>query len=327
MAIIKSNNQNIIKAANILKNGKLVSFPTETVYGLGAIANNDLAVANIFLAKKRPTFNPLIAHFYSSEDVFSHVKKNKIAEILAENFWPGPLTMILYRKDKTNISLLASAGNNSLGVRVPSKQIALKLIKLCECPIVAPSANLSGKISPTEAKHVEKYLSKECEFILDGGNSNYGLESTVIDCRNDIPIILRHGPITKEMINDKLKLKEDNDFILKTNSKNKKTSKGKLLSPGLLESHYAPNTPLRINAKERLKNEVFIDFGNSLKINRPDYVLSKTEDLTEAAANLFSILHKADEQKQNSIAIAPIPMKGLGVAINDRLIRASTNKK
>ena len=313
MTILNPTINNLIKASNELKKGGIIAFPTETVYGLGALANNSNAIAKIFSIKNRPSFNPIIAHFYSIKSVFEHAKVNKNAEILAQKFWPGPLTMILDKTKSSKISLLASAGKKSIGVRVPANKIAQKILRYCEYPVVAPSANISGEISPSCALHVHKYFDNSIRYIIDGGDCECGIESTVIDCRTQDLKILRHGPITQEMIEKFVNVEVD---------KYSNTSKNDIISPGMIENHYSPKTPLRINALTKKENEIFISFGDT-NVKNPDYYLSRNADLEEAAANLFSLLHQADERNCNSIAISPIPMIGLGKAINDRIYRAS----
>ena len=311
--IKKINKINIEKAVERLKNGELVSFPTETVYGLGADASNELAIAKIFESKKRPKFNPLIHHFSSFDEIKENCETNNIIEELNQLFWPGPLTIVLKRKKNSNLSSLASAGLNTLAVRIPDNNIALKLIDNLKKPIAAPSANKSGFLSPTEASHVYNYFKndKNLSIILDGGPTIIGVESTVVKIDNGIIYILRHGGISLEELEEKTSYK-----IFDSEKKKDK----RIISPGMLSQHYSPSVPLRINAKKADEGELLIGFGP--EFNEPN--LSKNGDLIEAASKLFSMLSKFEKETER-IAIAPIPNKGLGRAINDRINRASNN--
>lgn len=315
MMIHPINEANLDRAAACLKAGGLVAFPTETVYGLGALATDATAVARIFSAKQRPRFNPLISHFHSVEAALHAGGANRSARRLAEAFWPGPLTLILNRPDNSPIAALASAGTDTLAVRVPSHPAALALLTRVGAPVVAPSANPSGRISPSTAQHVATGLGPACDMILDGGACESGLESTVIDCRPDRPVLLRPGPLTAEQLADQIGI----DMT----SVPAKTQTDKLVSPGQIESHYAPHATVRLNATERYKGEVYIGFGPSAPGLVPDFNLSESAELVEAAANLFAVLHEADALNAGAIAIAPIPMAGLGLAINDRISRAA----
>ena len=317
MPIIPISDQALQDAATCLQQGGLVAFPTETVYGLGAIARDDKAVASIFAAKNRPQFNPLISHFADADNALAAGRKTDIASLLASHFWPGPLTLILERHKDSPISLLASAGSDSVAVRVPYHEIARRLIALTGWPIVAPSANPSGRISPSNAAHVEEGLGSACDMILDGGPCRSGLESTVIDCRNNKAILLRPGPITAEQI------KEQTGLILATPEIQGGDGTAPLASPGQLASHYAPLARVRLNATTKQQDEVFIGFGSVPDGVTADFNLSESGDIQEAAAHLFALLHEADKRALNSIAFAPIPMSGLGLAINDRLSRAA----
>lgn len=311
--IKKINKSNIEKAVEKLKNGELVSFPTETVYGLGADASNELAIAKIFESKKRPKFNPLIIHFSSFDEIKENCETNNIIEELNQLFWPGPLTIVLKRKKTSILSSLASAGLNTLAVRIPDNNIALKLINNLKKPIAAPSANKSGLLSPTEASHVYNYFrnDKNLSIILDGGRTIIGVESTVVKIDNGIIYILRHGGISLEELEEKTSYK-----IFDSEKKNDK----RIISPGMLSQHYSPSVPLRINVKKADKGELLIGFGP--EFSEPN--LSKNGDLTEAASKLFSMLSKFEKETER-IAIAPIPNKGLGRAINDRINRASNS--
>lgn len=308
-------NSTIEKAAEIIKNGGLVAFPTETVYGLGANVFNPKAVANIFAAKGRPSFNPLISHIAEIETMFELAQTDERAVSLAKEFWPGPLTFVLKRKEKNSLLDLVCAGLPSMTIRMPNHPIALELIKKSGVPIAAPSANRSQSISPTTARHVYESLGSKVDMIIDGGSCSVGVESTIIDLTTDKVVLLRAGGLAKEQIEDFLGEK----VLLSHGNPNLPSSPGQMLK------HYAPKIPTRINISqnELRPDEFYIGFGpNDGHIN-----LSKSGNLIEAAANLFAYMHIAEEQSEySSIAIAPIPETGLGLAINDRIRRASYNK-
>ena len=309
--LLNSDQKGLLKASDLIKNGQQVAFPTETVYGLGADAQNDLAVAGIFKSKERPKFNPLIVHFSDLVSVKEYVKLNNFALQLAEAFWPGPLTLVCRLKKYAGISPLATAGLGTVGVRIPSNKIALNFIKLCGTPIAAPSANRSGKISTTTSSDVIKELGSIIPAVIDGGKSKIGLESTIIDVSGSAPILLRPGGL----------IIEDIETVLgKISFKNQMKV---LNSPGQLESHYAPQTQMRLNASNKRNNEVLLGFG----ISEADLNLSVKGDLTEAASNLFSQMRLIDNLAKkigaDCIAVSPIPQIGLGLALNDRLQRAA----
>ena len=295
------------RAAEILQAGGLVAFPTETVYGLGADATNDLAVARIYEAKGRPQFNPLIAHVTDVEEAFAQAEFPAAALTLAALFWPGPLTLVLPRKSSCTVSLLASAGLPSIALRVPQHPLALELIRAVGRPVVAPSANPSGRISPTTAAHVREVLGSKVEVILDGGPSAVGLESSIVSLLDRTPRLLRAGGLAREKIEEALGRELAGPVA------------GLLHAPGQLESHYAPRAHMRLNATQWRDGEVRLGFG---AIDAP-LNLSRSGDLIEAAANLFSMLHQLDALASSTIAVAPIPSAGLGEAINDRLRRAA----
>ncbi len=298
---------NVQRAAEILQAGGLVAFPTETVYGLGADATNDRAVARIYEAKGRPQINPLIAHVANVEEAFAQAEFSSSALTLAAKFWPGPLTLVLRRKNGCTVSLLASAGLASLALRVPQHPLALELIRAVGRPIVAPSANPSGRISPTTAAHVQQGLGAKVEMILDGGPCAVGLESTIVSLLDDTPRLLRAGGLAREIIEEALGCELAAPMA------------GPLHAPGQLESHYAPNASIRMNATQWYEGEACLGFGAmDAALN-----LSREGDLIEAAANLFSMLHQLDMSRSSIIAVAPIPSMGLGEAINDRLRRAA----
>lgn len=296
------------EALRILHHGDLIGLPTETVYGLAGDATQDLAVAKIFEQKGRPTFNPLIIHGPSTNAFKEHVFWNENAEILARAFWPGPLTLVLPRRESSSISLLASAGLDSLAIRVPNHPIALSVLDKFEKPLAAPSANLSGKISPTSAPHVEEDFPNL--FILNGGSTIIGIESTIVDLTTSSPLLLRPGGISREEI-------ESIIGLLKTPHHNL------IKAPGMLKSHYAPHLPVRLNILEPSANEAFLAFGQTSAHGEHVLNLSPRGDLKEAAANLFKMLRLLDLQHVKGIAVAPIPFEGLGAALNDRLQRAA----
>lgn len=304
----------IAASAKRLKEGRLVALPTETVYGLGADAGNDKAVASIYSAKGRPSFNPLIVHLAYADDAAHYAIITPLARKLMKAFWPGPLTLVLERTANCPLSLLVSAGLDSVALRVPSHPVAHELLKAAKLPIAAPSANRSGKISPTTAQHVQDEFAGEDLTILDGGSCIVGLESTVIDARGSEPILLRPGGITDEEITAACGKPPVAPTI----------TEGVFHSPGLLASHYAPEKPLRLNALTAKKDEAFIGFAKHA--DKAVLNLSETGDLVEAAANLFAYLRKADAGDYKGIAVATIPETGLGIAINDRLRRAAATK-
>lgn len=300
--------QTITQAVDVLHRGGLVAFPTETVYGLGGDACSDAAVARIFAAKGRPQFNPLISHVANLAAAEALGEFTPAARKLAETFWPGPLTIVVERRKNCPVSLLASAGLPSIALRVPSHPVAQELLKAFAGPVAAPSANASGKISPTTAAHVRASLGGAVDIILDGGPSQVGLESTVVSFLEDTPRLLRPGGIARKQIEACL------GVVLAL------PEAGPLHAPGQLESHYAPRAALRLDATEPQAEETYLGFGSHA---HGPHTLSRHGDLTEAAANLFRLLHTLDEDGATRIAVAPIPNNGLGEAINDRLRRAA----
>lgn len=293
-----------------------MAFPTETVYGLGADATNDLAVAKIFATKGRPQFNPLIVHVKDIAMATCFVAWNETARKLANAFFPGPLTLVLPRLPDSKISLLASAGENSLGIRIPSGETAQALLNAADIPLAAPSANRSGRVSPTSAQHVYDELGNTVPLIIDGGNCDVGIESTVVDLSSDEIILLRPGFITREQLESVLNKKIS--IIQEAN--------GKLKSPGLLASHYAPSLPVRLNVDKPYNNEALLAFGSHAPEGAKFTLnLSNEGDLKQAASHLFAYLRKLDKPDDyTAIAVMPIPNRGIGIAINDRLKRAAT---
>jgi L-threonylcarbamoyladenylate synthase len=298
----------IAEAARILRRGGLVAFPTETVYGLGADAANGAAVAAIFAAKQRPGFNPLIVHVADLAQAEKYAVFSPAARALADAFWPGALTLVLPRRAECALSLLVSAGLDSVALRVPAHPVAARLIAEAGLPVAAPSANPSGRVSATTAAHVEEGLGGRVDYILDGGATPLGIESTVVGFAEGAPILLRPGAVTREAIEavaGPLGAPES----------------GVIASPGQLESHYAPNAPLRLEAREAKAGEVLLGFG---PVAGAALNLSAKGDLREAAANLFAMLRALDGGA--AIAVSPIPQTGLGEAINDRLRRAAAKR-
>ncbi|WP_037316598.1 L-threonylcarbamoyladenylate synthase [Ruegeria halocynthiae] len=296
----------ITQAADLLRQGLLVAFATETVYGLGGDARNSQAVAGIYEAKGRPSFNPLIAHVASADAAQRFVEWSDRAEALSAAFWPGPLTLVLPLRAGHGISPLVTAGLETLAVRVPAHGTARKLLAEFDGPVAAPSANPSGQISPTTADHVRAGLDGRIAAILDDGPCGVGVESTIVGLAGE-PALLRPGGVALEQIETVL------------NARLHHHQPGDLLTaPGQLQSHYAPDAPVRLNARSRQGDEVLLGFGSV----DCDLNLSADGDLTQAAANLFSALHKLNETGR-PMAVSPIPDHGLGVAINDRLRRAA----
>lgn len=305
--------EEIADAARVLRDGGLVAFPTETVYGLGADAGNDRAVARIFEAKGRPRFNPLIIHVADLVRAESIVIFDDRARGLAAAFWPGPLSIVLPRRAETPVSLLAGAGLDTLAVRVPANRTALALIEAAGVPVAAPSANPAGGVSPTLAEHVAETLGGAVDLILDGGPCAVGLESTVIDLTGDRPVLLRPGGLAQE----------DLEVALGPISTDR-GAPGTPRSPGQLASHYAPGLPLRIDATSVRPGEALLSFGpHRLSGFAAERNLSPGGDLLEAAANLFAMLRALDRPDFAGIVAMPVPETGLGRAIMDRLRRAA----
>ncbi len=324
--ILSLNSKSIKQAARILKGGGLVAMPTETVYGLAANALDGRAVAKIFEAKGRPQFNPLIIHVNNVDDIEKLAHMSEQNHIIANKFWPGAVTMILKRRENSGLSELVSAGLDTVAVRIPSHKGARSLIAECGFPLAAPSANKSGSLSPTSPAHVAQSLGAGVDLILADGACSMGLESTVIDCTGNKPLILRPGGITAEELSQALGLKVTYDLG---------EHKDNVKSPGQLLKHYSPDTPVRLNAIDLEEGEALLAFG-SIKfmgvkgaggaVDLPDNMarnLSAEGDLYEAAANLFAMMRDLDKPEHKAIAVMNIPNKGIGIAINDRLKRAA----
>lgn len=302
------------KAADLIRVGGLVAFPTETVYGLGANANNGEAVARIFEAKGRPHFNPLIVHVASLADAERLAHFDDAARKLSDAFWPGPLTLVLPRQPDTGLSDLVSAGLPTVALRIPSNDVALELLVKAGVPIAAPSANKSGHVSATTAAHVAADLGVSVDMILDGGPCVEGVESTIVGLSEGAPVLLRAGAIPRTDIEAVL----GRALIRSTSSQEAPQA------PGMLTSHYAPRAQLRLNVTSPEVDEPFLGFGSVATNGKHSLNLSAAGDLREAAAHLFAYLRTLDATGSKTIAVAPIPEIGLGEAINDRLRRAAT---
>ena len=304
----------IARAAEVLRAGKLVAFPTETVYGLGGDATNEQAVAAIFAAKGRPSFNPLIVHVADVLQLANYVELSPLAENLAEHFMPGALTLVLPRKKNAPLSWLVSAGMDTLAVRIPSHPVARALLREVNIPIAAPSANRSGSISATTPLHVLESLGDKVDLILGAGRSPIGIESTILDITGAAPIILRQGGVTQIELENVI-----GKVVVFTGHSQTPTA------PGQLESHYAPNATVRLNATTVNASEALLAFGPDMgpKTYKTSLNLSERGDLHEAAANLFAMLRELDKPDVKTIAVMPIPETGLGIAMNDRLRRAA----
>ena len=312
--IVAADAAGVARAAETVRRGGLVAFPTETVYGLGADATDERAVAAIFKAKGRPRFNPLIVHVPDLAAAERLAAFDARARALAERFWPGALTLVLPRRADAGLSLLVSAGLETVAVRVPSHPVAAALLRAAERPIAAPSANRSGAVSPTEAGHVARSLGSAADggpdLILDGGACPLGLESSVVDLSTPAPALLRPGGVTLEALEaaaGPLAIAADDDTAPK--------------SPGMLSRHYAPATPLRLGARTADAGEVLLGFGPGAAGAALN--LSPAGDLDEAAANLFAMLRRLDDAGHDGIAVMAVPEPGLGRAITDRLRRAA----
>lgn len=292
----------IAEAARLIREGQPVAVPTETVYGLAADATSGEAVARIYAAKGRPAFNPLIVHVAGLEQAERIARFDSAARALAEQYWPGPLTLVLPLRAEAGIASIVTAGLPTVALRASAHPVMQALIAAAGRPLAAPSANASGRISPTRAKHVLDSLGGRIALVLDAGATRHGLESTIVEVADGEVRLLRPGPISAEELG--AVASPEPDFIV---------------APGQLASHYAPAKPLRLNATEEQRDEWLIGFGEVAG----SATLSARGDLVEAAAALFDLLHDADRRPASRIAVAPIPNEGLGAAINDRLKRAA----
>lgn len=313
MPVVPATPEAIRQAAQALAQGEIVAFPTETVYGLGANALDARAVAKVFAAKERPRFNPLIVHVPGLEAAERYAVINDTARRLAEAFWPGPLSLVLRKRPACGIADLVSAGLDTIALRAPAHPVAQALLAAAKLPIAAPSANRSGRVSPTTAAHVGAELGERAAMILDGGPSPLGIESTVVSVLGPEPGLLRPGALPREAIERVL------GAPLAAAEANHRGA-----SPGQLEIHYAPNTHLRLGATSVGANEVLLAFGPNMPQGaRVAINLSASGNLEEAAAKLFAALRELDQIGATAIAVMPIPPHGLGEAINDRLQRAA----
>jgi len=317
MPIVKPTEDAVREAARLLRDGRLVAFPTETVYGLGADATQARAVASIFAAKGRPRFNPLIVHVADANGAGRIVRLSRVAEELAVAFWPGPLTLVAPRRADSGLADLVSAGLATTAVRVPAHPIARALIAEASVPVAAPSANRSGHVSATTAQHVAADLGDAVAMILDGGACEHGLESTVLDVSGETVVLLRPGAVPAEAIEEVMGVP-----LLRSAGE-----AGRPTSPGQLAAHYAPRAAVRLDASAPRTGEALIAFGPDVPAHDgPCFNLSVEGDLIEAAANLFAALRMLDDLGVAAIAVMPIPMHGLGEAINDRLRRAALGR-
>ena len=315
MTLVPAAPEAIARAAALLRAGRIVAFPTETVYGLGADATNERAVAEIFRAKGRPRFNPLIVHVPGLAEAEALADFDDRARRAATAFWPGPLTLVLPRRGESRLSLLASAGLDTVALRAPAHEIAQALLRATGRPIAAPSANRSGRVSPTEAIHVAEELGDRVALILDGGRTQVGIESTVLDLSGGSPALLRPGGVTVERLMEFLGPIAGPAGVLPK-------------APGMLASHYAPLLPLRLQAAAACPGEALLALGPDAAPGFAETLwLSRSGDLAEAAANLFAMLRRLDRPPFTGIAVMPIPEHGLGRAINDRLRRAAAPRQ
>jgi L-threonylcarbamoyladenylate synthase len=319
--ILTADEAGIARAAALLRDGYLVSFGTETVYGLGGDATNAAAVAAIFEAKGRPRFNPLICHYSSVAAALAHVVADARTQAMTAHFWPGPLTLVLPRRPDCPVALLTSAGLDTLAVRVPGHPTALSLLRQADRPIAAPSANRSGAVSPTTAQHVLDGLSGRIAAVLDSGPCRVGVESTVLDLTGPTPVLLRPGGVPVEALEALIgPVQRGAPHALAD-------AAAGLRSPGLMSSHYAPTLPVRLNATSVAADEALLAFGPSLAGAACQFQLSPTADTTEAASRLFEGLRWLDAEGARmgvrGIAVMPVPTTGLGLAIADRLQRAA----
>ena len=308
---MRINLANIKKAQKLLNINECVAIPTETVYGLAGNAYSDNACKKIFKLKKRPKNNPLIVHYYNVQKLKEDCNFNNNFHKLYKRFCPGPITFILNLKKNSKISKIVTNKKGALAVRFPKHPVARSLLKKLDFPLAAPSANLSSKVSAVSSDNVKEDFGKKIKYVLEGGKSSIGLESTIIDIRNR-PKILRLGGLETSVIKKVLKKK----ILMNTNPK-------KISSPGQLKIHYSPGIPIRLNVERIKNNEAFLLFSKKKEKKSNYYFLSQKGDLKEAAKNLYSTLRKIKKNKYKSIAVGKIPNKGLGKTINDRLIRAS----
>jgi L-threonylcarbamoyladenylate synthase len=315
---VKPTRAALRRAARVLRRGQLVSFPTETVYGLGADATSDRAVGAIYNAKRRPAFNPLIVHVVDLRMARRLAHFNGEALRLARRFWPGPLTLVLKRRAGARVSPRLGRGLGTIALRLPDDPVAQSLIRETGRPLAAPSANRSGRVSPTRAGHVRMSLGGRVAMVLDGGECPVGVESTIVDVSTTPPRLLRPGGVPVESLRAVVK---------RLSAGPPKT--GRIMAPGMLPSHYAPRRRVRLNAAAPRTGEAYLAFGRtpSAARNGTTLNLSVGRDLGEAASNLFAMLQALDRPEFTAIAVAPIPARGIGRAINDRLRRAAAPRR
>ncbi|MGO3930577.1 L-threonylcarbamoyladenylate synthase [Rhodopseudomonas pseudopalustris] len=316
-AVLPASDQAVQTAESCLRGGGLVAFPTETVYGLGADATNGAAIARLYQAKARPAFNPLIAHVADLEAAQRIGRFGPAALQLAQSFWPGPLTLVVPKTESCTVAELATAGLATVAIRVPAHPVAQAILRALGRPVVAPSANRSGHVSPTTAAHVHGDLDGRIDLIVDGGPVTVGVESTIVGCF-DTPVLLRPGGVPREAI----------EAVLGAPLAQPQAPAGAApVAPGMLSSHYAPRSAVRLNASSVTPGEALLAFGQPLPPGSEAASrvlnLSDTGDLTEAAAHLFGYLRALDGKSPIGIAVMPVPTHGLGEAINDRLARAA----
>lgn len=313
--IFDFNDSSLSRAVSALTAGVPIVFPTETVYGIGANAYSDAAVCEIFARKNRPVFNPLIIHYKSIESVWNDVQQTELALALAERFWPGPLTIVMKKRQNSLISMLATAGLQTVAVRVPSHHVANHILKALPFPLAAPSANISSTLSPTKAEVAqENFLQYKDMVIINGDQCSVGIESTIVDITSNNIDLLRFGAITADQ------LSQIGNVTIKStiNQKNPKC-------PGSLLKHYSPKHNLKINVDQCCEYDSLLSIGNSIDCNCvAELNLSPNMDLSQAAANLFWMLHELDKSECQNICVMPVPNHGIGAAINDRLTRAAS---
>ena len=318
MNLLKANTESINKAAEVIKSGGLVAFPTETVYGLGADGLNPIAVAKIFQAKKRPSFNPLILHIAEKSWLHKYaVYNDERIDRLINKFFPGPLTLVLQKTEI--VPDIVTSGNPTVAIRMPNHPVALELIAKSGTPIAAPSANRFGHLSPTDAQHVAKSLGDKVDIILDGGKTQVGVESTILELQDNVIYLLRPGGLSKEDIESEI-----------GKFKTRKHDTEKPNAPGQLPFHYSPSIPLDFLSDKSLQKysgeKIGVLFFKEKSINRnfsSIKILSTSGDLKEAAANLFQFLHEFEKENLDVILVETIDEKGLGLAIMDRLKKAA----
>ena len=316
--VLKESPYSINKAVRILNNNGIVALKTETVYGIACNPNSIFSIESVYNLKKRPIFNPLIIHVDTLEMAKKIAVFNDLSKKIAKYFWPGPLTLILPRRKNKLVVDFAVSGLETIALRIPNSKVFQKVLKKFKKPIAAPSANPSGYISSTNARHVSDSFGKKIELIIDSGKSHFGLESTILDLSKKKLSITRQGMITPEVIKKKIGI----DIEISDNL----TKKQKPISPGQTKKHYAPNTPLKMNVRNPKKGDALLFFGNNNDYAfNPSLNLSKKGDLYEAAQNLFDYLRKLDKLRMKRIVVTPIPFEGIGKTINERLMRASVD--